>query len=356
LANYQLTNTQYKPSKENQENVMKDPFVSIIIPTCNRPFLLKHCIEHVLAQPYARKEIIVVDSSSDDESEGVVAQYPEVISVRIRGQRNNRPQAKNQGMTYASGDIIAFIDDDSMVLPGWLDTVIDIHRDDTIGAAGGRVLRKPLPYSEEESGPPRMIVKPSGRVIWEGAELVSTERVDVDHLISCNVSFRRDALEQIGGFDPNYTITSLREETDICIRVKKAGWRLVYEPTMAVMHYSARSRGYFMRQPVTQYSSGRNAVYFTIKQCGLNPRTFVDQMIVEPGASLAQSSYLAAMFIVGAAAQAVGRVVGLGVGMAWLMSSQRRTAADPKILMRTRPVNDHTSEDEPMSVASQGKL
>lgn len=332
---------------------MDNPFVSIIIPTCNRPFLLKHCIERVRAQPYPRKEIIVVDSSSNNESEAVVAQYPEVISVRIRGQRDNRPQAKNTGMTYASGDIIAFIDDDSMVLPGWLETVVDIHRDDTIGAAGGRVLRQPIPYCDQESGSPRMIVKPSGRVVWEGAELVSKERVDVDHLISCNVSFRRDALEQVGGFDPNYTITSLREETDICLRVKKAGWRLVFEPAMAVIHYSARSRGYFLRRPVVQYSSGRNSVYFAIKQCGLNPRTFVDQMIVEPGASFAEVSSLATMFIVGAVAQAVGRVVGFGVGLAWLMSGQRRAAADPKIRMRTRSATEEKNENKPVPVAPQ---
>jgi GT2 family glycosyltransferase len=329
---------------------MKDPFVSIIIPTCNRPFLLKHCIEHVLAQPYARKEIIVVDSSSNDESESVVAQYPEVIRVRLRGQRNNRPQAKNEAMAFASGDIIAFIDDDSMVMPGWLETLVEIHQDDTIGAAGGRVIRKPLPYSEQESGPARMIVEPSGRVIWKGADLVSSQRVDVDHLISCNISFRRDVLEQIGGFDLNYTITSLFEETDICLRVKKAGWRLVYEPAMAVMHYSARSQGYFMRKPVVQYSTGRNSVYFAFKQFGLNPRTFLYQMILQPCFWFGQSFYYAAMFIVGALAQAFGRVVGFGVGMAWLMSRKRRAAADPKIRMRSRSVNEDKSEDESVAI------
>jgi GT2 family glycosyltransferase len=332
---------------------MKDPFVSVIIPTCDRPFLLKHCIEHVLAQPYPRKEIIVVDSSSNDKSEGVVAQYPQIISVRLRGQRNNRPQAKNEAMAYASGDIIAFIDDDSMVMPGWLETVVEIHRDDTIGAAGGRVIRKPLPYSEEESGPPRMIVERSGRVIWKGADLISTERVDVDHLISCNISFRRDVLEQIGGFDLNYTITSLFEETDICIRVKKAGWRIVYEPAMAVMHYSARSQGYFMRKPVVQYSTGRNSVYFAFKQYGFNPRTFLYQMIIQPCFWFGQSFYYAAMFLVGAVAQAFGRVVGFGIGVSWLMSKRRRAAADPKVRIRRRSVNEDKSEEESLPVTSQ---
>lgn len=328
---------------------MKDPFVSIIIPTCNRPFLLKHCIERVLAQPYARKEIIVVDSSSNNESEAVVAQYPEVISVRIRGQRDNRPQAKNTGMTYASGEIIAFIDDDSMVLPGWLETLVEVHRDDTIGAAGGRVIRAPEPYCDQEKGTPRMSVTSSGRVIWEGAELVSTEQVDVDHLISCNVSFRRDALEQVGGFDPNYTITSLCEETDICVRVKKAGWRIVFQPSMSVIHYSARSTGYFMRKPLVQYSNGRNLTYFAIKQFGLSPRILFAQLVGGSGSYFANATSLAGLFMLGALAHIVGRIAGLGVGISWLLSSRRRASADPKITMRRRSIR----EQELLAVTSQ---
>ena len=103
---------------------MANPTVSIIIITRNRPALLQHCLEHVLAQPYPHKEIIVVDSSSDDESEQVVAQYPEVLSVRLYGQHNNRPQAKNAGLAVSSGEIIAFVDDDTMVQPGWLDALL----------------------------------------------------------------------------------------------------------------------------------------------------------------------------------------------------------------------------------------
>src|SRR5437899_13076432 len=113
---------------------MADLTVSIIIITYNRPFLLKHCLERVLAQPYPHKEIIVVDSSSDDESERVVAQYSEVISVRLHRQRNNMPQARNEGIAGSSGNIIAFVDDDAMVQPGWLDALLTTYRDETVGA------------------------------------------------------------------------------------------------------------------------------------------------------------------------------------------------------------------------------
>src|SRR6266566_3979715 len=242
---------------------MADLTVSIIIITYNRPFLLKHCLERTLNQSYPHKEIIVVDSSSNDESERVVAQYPEVISVRLRGQRNNMPQARNKGIVASSGDILAFIDDDSMVQPGWLEALVDSYRDEIVGAAGGRIINMPEPYCNRVSGPPRLFIRASGRVISKDSGLVSIAEVEVDHLIGCNMSFRCKALEQVGGFDPNYTLTNLREETDICIRVKKAGWRIVFKPTITVMHFSARSlQPYFLEQPVVQFSNGRNCTYF----------------------------------------------------------------------------------------------
>lgn len=122
---------------------MNKPVVSIIIITRNRPFLLGHCLERVWSQPpvalrliagsrdqsesYGASasgvdlcdfEVIVVDSSTNDESERVVTRYPATKHIRLHGERNNMPQARNRGIACSTGQIIAFIDDDSMVQPG----------------------------------------------------------------------------------------------------------------------------------------------------------------------------------------------------------------------------------------------
>src|SRR5258708_37135893 len=97
-----------------------------------------------------------------------------------------------------------------------------------------------------------------------GIELVSEIPVEVDHLRGCNMSFRREVLEQIGGFDPNYTLTNLLGGTDLCTRVKKAGWQLVNVPAMAVQHYTLR-RGTYNKGPSTVFPDSRNSVYFTFK-------------------------------------------------------------------------------------------
>ncbi|GAC1624817.1 MAG: hypothetical protein NVS4B11_20340 [Ktedonobacteraceae bacterium] len=323
---------------------MLDLRVSIIIITCNRPFLLRNCIQRVLAQPYTNKEIIIVDSSSDDRSEAVVAGYPALHLVRLRGQRNNMPQARNAGIAVSSGDIIAFIDDDSMVQERWLESLVHVYQDETVGAAGGRVIGMPEPYCDQVEGPPRLSVAPSGRVTAQDAGLVSTTSVGVDHLIGCNMSFRRHALEQVGGFDANYTLTNLREETDLCVRVKKAGWHIVFMPSITVVHFSARSlQPYFLEKPSIQFSNGRNCTYFAVKHFGLKPQTLAGQLL-DAGKSCGRAAYFAGLFSVGAAAQVAGRFVGLSEGVRWLMSEERRAASSPKI--RRPEDNVQHSSDE----------
>ncbi len=311
---------------------MADLTVSIIIITYNRPFLLKHCLERVLAQSYPHKEIIVVDSSTNDESEQVVAQYPGVINVRLRGQRNNMPQARNKGIAASSGDILAFIDDDSMVQPGWLASLVNAYHDETVGAVGGRVIDMPEPFCDQIEGSPCLIIKPSGRVFRRGVGLLSTEAREVDHLPGANMSFRRAVLEQVGGFDPHYILVNLREETDLCIRVKKAGWRIMFVPAMAQVHFSPRivQNPYLLERPRYQFSAGYGTMYFAIKHFGLHPRTLTESLLLT-GRGFARAAYYTLHFVSGSAAYAVGHIAGLVVGIAWHMNSQLRATSAPKI-------------------------
>src|SRR5579883_3072383 len=263
-------------------------------------------------------EVIVVDSSTNDESERVIARYPATKHIRVRGARNNMPQARNTGIACSTGEIIAFIDDDSMVQPSWLEALLDVYRDKTIGAAGGRVITMPEPYCDEIKGPPRLHVTRLGGVIAKDAGLVSEERTEVDHLIGCNMSFRRTVLEEVGGFDSNFTLTNLREETYLCLRVKRAGWRIVFEPGIAVVHFSARSlQPYFLERPTIQFSNGRNGSYFAIKHFGLTPRSIGGQLI-DAGRSCGRAVYFIGLFSAGTVAQLAGRVAGVAAGIRWL--------------------------------------
>ena len=178
-------------------------------------------------------------------------------------------------------------------------------------------------------------------MVAKDAGLVSVEQVEVDHLVGCNMSFRRKALAQTGGFDPNYTLTNLREETDLCVRVKGAGWRIVFAHSMAVVHFSARSlQPYFLERPAIQYSNGRNCTYFAVKHFGLYPRTLAGQIVVDAGKSCGRAVYFAGLFSIGALAQIAGRLVGLAQGVRWLMSSRRRAISSPGVDATVQPVSE----------------
>ena len=331
---------------------MANPTVSIIIITRNRPALLQHCLEHILAQSYPHKEIIAVDSSSNDESEQVVAQYPDVISVRLFGQHNNMPQARNEGLAVSSGEIINFIDDDAMMQPGWLDVLVDTYRDETVGAVGGRLIEVPKPHCDLPIKIPIMYIKPPGQFILKYVGSADTEPIEVDWLQGSNMSFRRTAFEQVGGFDPGYTLTNLREETDLCLRVKRAGWRIVLNPAMSVVHFSPRSSSrHFEERPLTQFSAGRNSAYFTIKHFGFNPYTLAWQLLMAPARTCGLTIYRAGLLSLATLTQTVGRGVGLVAGIHWLISSRRRAASNPKIIWRSQAVNEQT----PVPAASQSE-
>ena len=63
--------------------------------------------------------------------------------------------------------------------------------------------------------------------------------VDVDHLLGANMAFRRSVLDQLGGIRDGYAGTCIREETDLCLRVQRAGYRLLYTPDAVVEHVAA---------------------------------------------------------------------------------------------------------------------
>ena len=97
--------------------------------------------------------------------------------------------------------------------------------------------------------------------------------IDVDHAIGCNVSFRSTALGQVGEFDSNYDGPSFMEETDLCLRVRQAGYRLLFDPDAVVVHSNApRDKGMERRNldPRVQLWSARSRAYFALKQL---PRT-----------------------------------------------------------------------------------
>ncbi|MBV9848919.1 MAG: glycosyltransferase family 2 protein [Armatimonadetes bacterium] len=212
--------------------------VSVIIVTLNRPDCVRRCLECLVAQVPPPEQIIVVDASADDRTLRVVQDFPGVLYLRNDNGFGRMTASRNIGLKRATGSIIAFLDDDAFAHPGWLAGLRAAYTDDTVGAVGGRALNNQP--DEARTG-----VGEIGRLQSNG-ELAGNFAaepegvIEVDHIMGCNMSFRRQVLSRLGGFREDYPgISGVREDSDMCIRVKRLGYRILFSPLACVDHISA---------------------------------------------------------------------------------------------------------------------
>ena len=212
---------------------MEEINLSIIIVTKDRKTELLDCLRSIL-ESHDQGDIIVVDSSR--------VPLEELKDSRIRYSylpKANMDEARNHGIKHTRNKIIAFLDDDGYVDSAWSSTLLEAYRENPeAGGVGGKVIS--VPKSLRPFGPLGGRITPWGMVYgdFETGEKV----VECDHLFGANMSFRRDILLEIGGFDTNYDGTSLREETDTAVRIRRLGYKLCYQPK-AIFYHSQSKRG-----------------------------------------------------------------------------------------------------------------
>jgi glycosyltransferase involved in cell wall biosynthesis len=128
------------------DEVPEGPLVTVILPTRNRAARLRRAIGSVVAQSYPRWELLVVDDGSEDQTPQVLAS---VSDSRVRSQRADGVgvgAARNRGLVEAAGDIVAYLDDDNLMHPEWLRSVVwaFARRPDAEVMYGARVVDEPL--------------------------------------------------------------------------------------------------------------------------------------------------------------------------------------------------------------------
>jgi len=247
---------------------MSTPTASVVIITYERPDFVARCLEHLLVQTSAPLEIVVVDSSSDDETERLVRdRFPTVTYAVCTAGMGAMAAARNLGYTMTSGDVLAFIDDDAFAEPGWLEHLLPLYEDPWVGAVGGRQIRR-VPGELEEGVDAIGRLQPDGTITGNFAADPGGP-VPVDHLLGANMSFRRSVLDRIGGIHEGYAGTCVREETDLCLRVAHAGYKLVYTPDAVVEHLAApyaKGRRFDLRYV---YWAQKNHLIVLIRNFGL---------------------------------------------------------------------------------------
>ena len=211
--------------------------LSVVIVTMNRPDCVRLCLEHLQRQTRSVAQILVVDASRDQLTREVVAQFPGVQYLDNPIGYGHMTHSRNLGLEHTMGEVIAFIDDDSYAHPTWHQELIPLYADPKVGAVGGRALRGTR--GEEKTGAKNIGVLHSNGMLSGNFGGDPGRDLELFHLVGCNMSFRRSVLAQLGGLREDYTGTEVREETDVCARVGKLGYKVMFAHRAVVDHVGA---------------------------------------------------------------------------------------------------------------------
>ncbi|MBR9706005.1 glycosyltransferase [Candidatus Pacearchaeota archaeon] len=218
---------------------LKNPFISVVIPTYNRKDLVTHTIDSLISQNYPtdKYEVIVIDDGSKDETEKVVDGYRErVDNLQYFKQENNGPSAaRNLGVKNSRGDIVAFIDDDCIASPDWLKNIISCFEMDSFAGIEGKVI------TTDEKTPFTHYV----------------ENLNGGSCLLANVAYRRDVLYGVGMFDEDFKIPG-GEDFEIKYKILEKKLKIFFCQNALVIHPPFKESLFKFITETTNFSSTLN--------------------------------------------------------------------------------------------------
>ena len=210
------------------------PKFSVIVCTFNGSQTLSECLEGLLRLEYANFEVIVVNDGSVDATAKIADSYGfRVITTENRGLAS----ARNTGLAAATGEIVAYIDDDAYPDPHWLRYLAATFTSTKHVGVGGPNIAPP------DDGPIAECVAHSpGNPVH-----ILLSDTEAEHIPGCNMAFRKSALDAIGGFDTRFRIAG--DDVDACWRLQERGGTLGYNAGAMVWHHRRNSvKAYWKQQ------------------------------------------------------------------------------------------------------------
>jgi len=217
--------------------------ITVIVPTYRRPKDLSRCLEALKKQTRPADELLVVVRDTDAETWIFLETFTsETLPLRtVTVSAPGAIAAMNAGLDAASGEIVSFTDDDAAPHTDWL-ARIEPHflSDSRVGGVGGRDW---VYHGTDLVEGAKEVV---GQVQWFGRAIGNHhlgvgEAREVDVLKGVNMSFRWTAIKN-KHFDQRMQGTSaqIHHEIEFCLALKKAGWKLIYDPKVAVDHHTGQ--------------------------------------------------------------------------------------------------------------------
>lgn len=216
--------------------------ITVVIPTLDRPECMAACVQDLLSQHYELLEILLVDQSDQPDRHmlELAALHPETISyhhVSFRGL----PTARNYASKHARHDAILFLDDDIRCYPALLAEHARCLQLSGVGIVAGAVeeaREQGDPSTGGETGRFNPMTAVPGRAFEASGEF------DVDHAAGGNFSVWRNVFESCRGIDEILGVgAALYEETDFCLRVRHAGYRVLFNGAARILHLAVPRGG-----------------------------------------------------------------------------------------------------------------
>lgn len=223
------------------------PAIAVVICTHNRAKLLRRTLASVAAQtiPVAEREIVLVDDGSTDDTRAAAVEFAEHVTgfTAIHQANAGLGAARNAGWRATRAPIVAFLDDDAIAPPDWLESIrADFARGDArLGILGGPI------DPEWESPPPPWLTRDlmGWLTVFDLGPAPLTSSTD-PLFGGANMAFRTDALRAVNGFPINLgrkgaSLLS-HEEVAIWSAVSAHGWINAYDPALRVRHFTPSAR------------------------------------------------------------------------------------------------------------------
>lgn len=215
------------------------PQASVIICTHNGERTLAECLAGARRLGYPDFELIVVDDGSSDGSADIARAHGAIL---VQTPHAGLSHARNAGVARASGEIVAFLDDDASPDSDWLHYLVASLGPNAHAGAGG----PNLPPDDDGWVAECVAAAPGGPI-----HVLVSDR-EAEHVPGCNMAFRKAALEEIGGFDERFRVAG--DDVDICWRLQESGRTLGFSAGAVVMH---RRRDTVRRYLKQQYGYGK---------------------------------------------------------------------------------------------------
>jgi GT2 family glycosyltransferase/protein-L-isoaspartate O-methyltransferase/glycosyltransferase involved in cell wall biosynthesis len=230
-----------------------EPEVSIIIPVYNNWDLTVACLRSLAFDSSAvQYEVIAVDDASSDVTVDYLPRVEGLNVVRLK-QNAGFIGAVNAGLNAAKGRFVLLLNNDTVVLPGWLDALMrTMETEENVGVVGAKLVY------------PDGVLQEAGGIIWRDGSGLNYGRGgdaedpsynfvrDVDYCSGACLLVRREVLDVLGGLDRRYS-PAYYEDTDLAFAARKLGYRVVYQPEAKIRHAEGSSNGTDERSGVKRY-------------------------------------------------------------------------------------------------------